>query len=144
MTGNQLGSNWSWPALRARRPRHFLRFLSRLRGPRLPGQGLPRMTARCHGPVMSRKHGRIPEGRMILRASTAIATLALATIAVAPAHADVLEIGAGGEARWLSGPNVLQVETTDIALRVAAPLAEVPAEAAVVPDYAVADAAQHA
>ena len=81
---------------------------------------------------------------MILRATTAIATLALATFAVAPARADVLEIGADGEARWLSGPNVLLVETTDIALHDSAALAEVPAEAGVVPDYAVADAAQQA
>jgi len=81
---------------------------------------------------------------MILRAVTAVAVLALATFVVAPAHADVLEIGAGGEARWISGPNVLQVETTEFASQEAAPLAEVPAEAAVVPDYAVADAAQHA
>src|SRR5436190_4386073 len=102
------------------------------------------MTARCHGPVMSRKHGRIPEGRMILRATSAIATLVLVTFAVSPARADVLEIGAGGEARWLSGPNVLQVETTDTVLQDAAPLAEVPVEAGGVPGYSVADAAQQA
>ena len=81
---------------------------------------------------------------MILRAVTAVAALALATFVVAPAHADVLEIGADGEARWISGPNVLQVETTDIALQQIAPLAEIPAEAAVFPDHAVADTWQHA
>ncbi len=81
---------------------------------------------------------------MILRAVTAVAALALATIAVAPAHADVLEIGANGEARWVSGPNVDRVDNGDLSAQPEVPLAEVPAEAAVVPDYAVANAAQHA
>lgn len=81
---------------------------------------------------------------MILRAVTAVAALALATFVVAPAHADVLEIGNDGEARWISGPNVFQVEQSDTALQDIAPLAEIPAEAAVFPDYAVADTALHA
>ena len=81
---------------------------------------------------------------MILRAVTAVAALALATIAVAPAHADVLEIGTDGEARWISGPNVYQIANGDVSAQPATALAEVPAEAAVVPDYAVANAAQHA
>jgi soluble lytic murein transglycosylase-like protein len=81
---------------------------------------------------------------MILRAVNAVAALALATLVVAPAHADVLEIGADGEARWISGPNVLQVASTDLAPQAAMPLIEVPAEAAVVPDYAVADTSRHA
>jgi soluble lytic murein transglycosylase-like protein len=84
------------------------------------------------------------EDRMILRAATAVAAFALATLAGAPARADVLEIGADGEARWLSGPNVLQVETGEVGLPETTALAEVPAEASVVPDYAVADTAQHA
>ena len=81
---------------------------------------------------------------MILRAVTAVATLALATFVVAPARADVLEIGSNGQARWISGPNVLQVEATDFAAQDSAPLAEIPAEAAVFPDYAVADTALQA
>jgi soluble lytic murein transglycosylase-like protein len=81
---------------------------------------------------------------MILRAVNAVAALALATIVVAPAHADVLEIGTDGEARWIAGPNVRQIQTTELAWQEAAPLAEVPAEAAIVPDYAVADTALHA
>ena len=81
---------------------------------------------------------------MILRAVTAVAALALATFVVAPAHADVLEIGTDGEARWIAGPRVLQVEITDITSQEIVPLAEIPAEAAVFPDYAVADTAQHA
>jgi soluble lytic murein transglycosylase-like protein len=81
---------------------------------------------------------------MILRAVNAVAALALATLVVVPAHADVLEIGADGEPRWISGPNVLQVASTDLAPQVALPLVEVPAEAAVVPDYAVADTSRHA
>ena len=79
---------------------------------------------------------------MILRAVTAVAAMALATFVVAPAQADVLEIGSDGEARWISGPNVLQIESTDFAAQGAAPLAEIPAEAAVFPDYAVADTAR--
>lgn len=81
---------------------------------------------------------------MILRAVNAVAALALATLVVVPAHADVLEIGADGEAQWISGPNVLQVGTVDAAPQQAVALVEVPAEAAIVPDYAIADAAQHA
>jgi soluble lytic murein transglycosylase-like protein len=81
---------------------------------------------------------------MILRVVTAVAALALATFVVAPAHADVLEIGIGGEARWISGPNVFQVELADTAQQEIAPLAEIPAEAAVFPDHAVADTALHA
>jgi soluble lytic murein transglycosylase-like protein len=81
---------------------------------------------------------------MILRAVTAVAALALVTLVVAPAHADVLEIGDDGQAQWISGPNVLQVEPTDMAMQAAAPLAEIPPEAAVFPDYAVADTALHA
>ncbi len=81
---------------------------------------------------------------MIQRAVTAVAALALATLVVAPAHADVLEIGADGEAVWISGPNVSSVDTAEVALLDIAPLTEVPAEAAVFPDYAVADTALHA
>ena len=81
---------------------------------------------------------------MILRAVSAVAACALATLVVVPAQADVLEIGAGGEARWISGPNVLQVEPAGLALQETAPLAEIPAEAAVFPDHAVADTALHA
>ncbi len=80
---------------------------------------------------------------MILRAVTAVAALALATFVVAPAHADVLEIGADGEAQWISGPNVRQVETVAVSQEPVA-LVEVPAEAGVVPDYAVADTTLHA
>lgn len=81
---------------------------------------------------------------MILRAVTAVAALALATLVVAPARADVLEIGDDGEAQWISGPNVFRVEPTDTALPDLAPLAEIPTEAAVFPDHAVADTALHA
>jgi soluble lytic murein transglycosylase-like protein len=66
---------------------------------------------------------------MILRAAKAVAALALALPAL-PAHADVLEIGAGGEARWIAGPGAQAAADT------AGPLAEVPPEAALVADYA--------
>lgn len=81
---------------------------------------------------------------MILRAVTAVATLALATLVVAPAHADVLEIGAGGEARWIAGPNVFQVPSSETGAGNVAALAEIPTEAAVFPDHAVADTARQA
>ncbi|WP_407637602.1 lytic transglycosylase domain-containing protein [Croceibacterium mercuriale] len=50
-----------------------------------------------------------------------------------PAHADVLEIGAHGEAVWLTG-----VPEQVLAVGEALPLAEIPLEAAIVPDHAVA------
>jgi soluble lytic murein transglycosylase-like protein len=81
---------------------------------------------------------------MILRAVNAFAALALATVAVVPARADVLEIGAGGEARWISGPNTRQLPAADLPVHESAALAEIPVEAAVFPDHAVADTAQHA
>src|SRR5687767_15025533 len=65
---------------------------------------------------------------MILRAAIVVAPLALSALVALPARADVLEIGAGGEARWVAGPmaNTASAE----------PLAEVPAEAALVADHA--------
>jgi soluble lytic murein transglycosylase-like protein len=80
---------------------------------------------------------------MILRALSALACLSLVLV-VTPAQADVLEIGANGDARWISGPNVMAVDNGDAAGAEAVELAEVPAEAGIVPDYAVADAAQQA
>jgi soluble lytic murein transglycosylase-like protein len=73
-----------------------------------------------------------------------VAALALAGFAVAPAHADVLEIGANGEAQWISGPNLLRVETAGPTFGQVSPLGEIPVEAAVFPDHAVADTARHA
>ncbi len=76
---------------------------------------------------------------MILCAARTVAAVALATFAVSPAHADVLEIGDSGEARWIAGPQAQgQPQALDAAI------AEVPAEAALVPDYAVADPALQA
>jgi len=48
---------------------------------------------------------------MILRAAGTAAGLALATLGVTPAHADVLEIGAGGEARWINGAAAAPADT---------------------------------
>lgn len=58
-----------------------------------------------------------------------------------PARADVLVIADDGAAEWLNGPNMV------LAQALAAPagdLAEVPAEAGVVPEAFLADAARHA
>lgn len=73
---------------------------------------------------------------MILRAAGTAAGLALATLCVAPAHADVLEIGAAGEARWVNGPGAAAAEP--------AALGEVSGEAVRVPDAAVARTDLHA
>ena len=67
---------------------------------------------------------------MILRAAMAVAALALASFAALPAHADVLEIGAGGEARWVAGPMAQAAPVRE------EPLVEVPAEVALLADYA--------
>ena len=82
---------------------------------------------------------------MILLATRAAAALGLASLAfglaVAPAHADVLEIDASGAARWIAGPGALSPDTNGAEQ---APLAEIPADALAVPDHAVAILADHA
>lgn len=79
---------------------------------------------------------------MILFAARAAAGLVLATSIVAPAHADVLEVGAQGEAVWIAGPQTaLPADGTELAFSEAY---EIPAEAAFVPEHAVADPALHA
>lgn len=82
---------------------------------------------------------------MILRLVTSSAAFALAAICAVPAQADVLEIAADGEARWISGPALeLQEEAaSEFALGAALP-GEVPAEAlALVPESAVGDTILH-
>ena len=66
---------------------------------------------------------------MSLAAVRTAVGVALAALVAWPAHADVLEIGGGGEARWLSGPkaNTTVPDT-------AAALAEVPADIGLVAD----------
>src|SRR5690606_35360606 len=76
---------------------------------------------------------------MILGAGRIVAVLMFVAFAVAPARADVLEIGAGGEARWIAGPGVSATARPPVA-----PANEVPAEAALVPEAAVARADLHA
>lgn len=97
----------------------------------------------CHRAVTSGAHLPGVDEMTILRTSWIAALLPAALLATTPAHADVLEIGSGGDARWISGPNVdtapraqVQVQSTQ--------LAEVPAEAQVVPEYGVADPSRHA
>jgi len=41
---------------------------------------------------------------MILRCAKAVVLLAAASLIPLPAHADVLEIGPGGDAQWIAGP----------------------------------------
>ena len=72
---------------------------------------------------------------MILRAAKAVAMLAVASLVPVQAHADVLEIGAGGEARWVAGPNAAAAPVAAKPLA-PQPLAEVPADAALIADHA--------
>jgi len=82
---------------------------------------------------------------MILFAVKVAAAMGLAAIAVVPARADVLEIGTSGEARWVSGPGMSAPDSgTDGAPSASGALAEIPADAALVPDHAVAMMASHA
>jgi len=80
---------------------------------------------------------------MILAAACRVTIVAVAAGLTAPAHADVLELGADG-ARWVAGP---LAETPPVADPAAAPLAASDAdfsEAAAIPDHAIADPARHA
>lgn len=80
---------------------------------------------------------------MILCVVRVVGGLALATLAVVPANADVLEIGAGGEARWIAGTNAARPQDV-VELSTQYTPAEIPAEATFVPEQAVADPALHA
>ena len=72
---------------------------------------------------------------MILRSAKAVVMLAAASLVSVPAQADVLEIGASGDARWVAGPMANSV------LQDAEPLAEVPPEAALIGDAAASQPA---
>jgi soluble lytic murein transglycosylase-like protein len=60
-----------------------------------------------------------------------------AALSAVPAQADVLEIADTGQARWVAGPLAAAAQVTR------APIAEVPASAALVPETAIADPAKH-
>ena len=78
---------------------------------------------------------------MILRLVTSSAAFALAALCALPAQADVLEIGAEGDARWIAGP--IAELSQEVALEVALP-GEVPAEIlALFPEVAVGDTILH-
>lgn len=72
---------------------------------------------------------------MILRTTKAVVPLAVASLIPLPAQADVLEIGADGEAQWIAGP-IIEAAPTAVE-----PLSEVPAEAALLADYAASQPA---
>ena len=78
---------------------------------------------------------------MILFVAKAAAALGLAALAVAPAHADVLEIDASGTAQWIAGPLAMRpgdlVADLATGADAAPPLAEIPAEARLVPEHAM-------
>ena len=76
---------------------------------------------------------------MILRHVTSTAAAMVAALCASAAHADVLEVGVDGEARWISGANMQTATVADGAVA----LAEVPFAAShLVPENAVADTAQ--
>jgi soluble lytic murein transglycosylase-like protein len=80
---------------------------------------------------------------MILAAACRVTIVAVAAGLTAPAHADVLELGADG-ARWVAGP---LAGTPAVADPAAAPLAASDADfagAAAIPEHAIADPARHA
>jgi soluble lytic murein transglycosylase-like protein len=74
---------------------------------------------------------------MILRCAKAVVPLAATLLAALPAHADVLEIGAGGEALWIAGPGAQ-------ANRGAVTARELSPQAALVAEWAAAEPAQAA
>src|SRR5690606_21779754 len=80
----------------------------------------------------------IREGRMILRAAMAVVPVAVASLVPLPAHADVLEIGAGGESSWIAGPLVQSGDRGPSAGL------EISPETALVADWATAEPAQAA
>lgn len=73
---------------------------------------------------------------MILDCTRPAIVIALAALCAMPAHADVLEVSDSGEARWVAGP---VAEPVSISAPTA--LEEVPAEAWLVPENAVANPA---
>jgi soluble lytic murein transglycosylase-like protein len=80
----------------------------------------------------------------MIRALTNLLAVALAAGALpSAARADVLEIGAAGEARWITGPRTNEIDA-DLAVSpttLAASWQEAPAEAGRVPEHAVATVA---
>ncbi len=72
---------------------------------------------------------------MNLRSAKAVVPFAALWLIALPAQADVLEIGPGGEAHWIAGANSEPASVS------AAPLAEVPAEMALIADYAASQPA---
>ena len=80
---------------------------------------------------------------MILRTLTLSASALLVAIG-APARADVLEIGATGESRWIAGPALAVAATQDLSAAYPTTTAQVPDEVSgLVPESAIADPALH-
>ena len=73
---------------------------------------------------------------MILRAVICATAAALALASASSARADVLEIGTNGDVHWITGEAARQELFAP-----SAQLAQVPTEASLVPEYAVADTA---
>jgi len=78
---------------------------------------------------------------VILKHALTPALLAAALVLPVAAHADVLEIGETGEARWISGASADALQDSETSAESA--LTELPVEAYGVPEAAVADARRH-
>lgn len=76
---------------------------------------------------------------MILKFATYATLLAPLSLWAAPAYADVLEVGAEGQARWIAGPLMFDAGQDQPATAVPLALSEVPDEARMVPENAVAN-----
>ncbi|MEN7537819.1 lytic transglycosylase domain-containing protein [Aurantiacibacter flavus] len=83
---------------------------------------------------------------MILRALTLSATALVIAVGALPARADVLEVGASGDARWVAGPAMAVAASQDLSASypmVPGPV-EVPTDiSSLVPESAVANTALH-
>ncbi|WP_137680129.1 lytic transglycosylase domain-containing protein [Aurantiacibacter suaedae] len=83
---------------------------------------------------------------MILRALTLSATALVIAVGALPASADVLEVGASGDARWVAGPAMAVATTQDLSASypmVPAPVQVPTGISALVPESAVANTALH-
>lgn len=81
---------------------------------------------------------------MILRTLTLSASALLVAIGAQPARADVLEIGASGESRWIAGPALAVATTQELSAAYPTATAQVPDEVSgLVPESAIANPALH-
>ena len=81
---------------------------------------------------------------MILPVVKTAVAMVLVAFAAMPARADVLEIGAGGDARWIAGPLMAQPMPVEMGPGPIEPATEVPEAVAMLPESVVANLAAQA